>query len=54
MYIEHIVWRFVKYKPGRFKLLDVRYNFIKNLILGDCNNLIRFILFGDEENERKK
>src|SRR4051812_15672352 len=52
-YIKHTVWRFVKYDPVLFKLLDVRYSVMKNLVLGDCKHLIRFILFGDEENERK-
>jgi len=27
---------------------------MKNLILGDCNHLIKFILFGNEENEEYK
>ncbi|CAB5360282.1 unnamed protein product [Rhizophagus irregularis] len=48
-YIKHIVWRFVKYEPENFKLLDVRNNVMKSLILSDCNHLIKFILFGDEE-----
>ena len=48
-YIKFIVWRFAKNEPENFKLLDVRYNVIKNLILGDCDRLIKFILFGDEK-----
>ncbi|RGB23884.1 hypothetical protein C1646_805703 [Rhizophagus diaphanus] len=48
-YIKHIVWKFAKYEPKNFKLLDVRYNVLKNLILGDCDHLIKFILFGSEE-----
>ncbi|POG75664.1 hypothetical protein GLOIN_2v1769895 [Rhizophagus irregularis DAOM 181602=DAOM 197198] len=48
-YIKHIVWRFAKYEPKNFKLLDIRYNVMKNLILGDCDHLIKFILFGSEE-----
>ncbi|PKK71654.1 hypothetical protein RhiirC2_827542 [Rhizophagus irregularis] len=48
-YIEHIIWKFAKYEPENFRLLDVRYNVMKNLILGDCDYLIKFILFGDEE-----
>src|ERR1043166_3314882 len=47
-YIKHIVWRFVKHKPDQFILLDVRHNVMKNLILGDCAHLIKFILFGDK------
>ena len=56
MYIRHIVWRFAKRKPKEFKLLDVRHNVIKNLILGDCNHLIKLILFGDKkiENENEE
>ncbi len=50
-YIRHMVWRFAKHEPQNFKLLDVRHNIMKNLILGDCNHLIKFILFGDEEDE---
>src|SRR6266498_2265951 len=48
-YIRHMVWRFAKHEPQNFRLLDVRHNIMKNLILGDCNHLIKFILFGDEE-----
>jgi hypothetical protein len=48
-YIKHIVWRFAKHEPENFKLLDVRYNVMKSLILSDCDHLIKFILFGDEE-----
>ncbi|CAB4389931.1 unnamed protein product [Rhizophagus irregularis] len=48
-YIKHIVWRYAKNDPENFKLLDVRHNVMKNLILGDCDHLIKFILFGDEE-----
>ncbi|CAG8629689.1 4600_t:CDS:10 [Rhizophagus irregularis] len=50
-YIKHIVWRFAKHEPENFKLLDVRYNIMKNLILSDCDQLINFILFGDDDNE---
>ncbi|RGB41646.1 hypothetical protein C1646_751942 [Rhizophagus diaphanus] len=53
-YIKHIVWRFVKYEPENFKLLDVRNNVMKSLILSDCNHLIKFILFGDEETMEDK
>uniref|UniRef100_U9SSB2 Ion transport domain-containing protein n=1 Tax=Rhizophagus irregularis (strain DAOM 181602 / DAOM 197198 / MUCL 43194) TaxID=747089 RepID=U9SSB2_RHIID len=48
-YIKHIVWRYAKNDPENFKLLDVRHNVMKNLILGDCDHLIKFILFKDEE-----
>src|SRR2546430_825899 len=53
-YIQHIIWRFTKHKPDQYRLLDVQYNFMKNLILGDCNHLIKYILFGDEDPEEKK
>ena len=53
-YINHIVWRFVKHKPDQYKLLDVQHNVMKNLILGDCDHLIKFILFGDEESKENK
>ena len=48
-YINHIIWRFIQHKPHEYKLLDVRHNVMKNLILGDCDHLIKFILFGDED-----
>ncbi|PKY30080.1 hypothetical protein RhiirB3_485423 [Rhizophagus irregularis] len=48
-YIRHIIWRFVKHKPKDFMLLDFRYNFIKSLILGDSNHLIKYTLFGGDE-----
>jgi hypothetical protein len=53
-YIKHIIWKFVKCNPEQFNLLDVRYNLMKSLILGDCDHLIKFILFGDEENINNK
>ncbi|CAB4389950.1 unnamed protein product [Rhizophagus irregularis] len=53
IYIQHIVWRFAKCKPEEFKLLDVRHNVMKKLILGDCNYLIKLILFGDKSNNDK-
>src|SRR6266498_5502443 len=52
-YTKHIVWRFAKHEPQNFRLLDVRHNIMKNLILGDCNHLIKFILFGDKETVEK-
>ena len=52
--IEHIVWRYAKYEPENFKLLEVRYNVIKSLILSDCDHLIKFILFGDEATVENK
>ncbi|CAG8599970.1 4056_t:CDS:10 [Rhizophagus irregularis] len=36
--LEHIRKRYKK----NFRLLDVRYNLMKNLILADCNRLIKF------------
>src|ERR1051325_1884617 len=48
-YISHIIWRFIRYKPNEYRFLDVRHNVMKNLILGDCDHLIKFILFGDED-----
>ncbi|GBB91276.1 hypothetical protein RclHR1_18460001 [Rhizophagus clarus] len=50
-YINHIIWRFIKYKPDDFRLLDIRRNVMKNLILGDCDHLIKFILFGNNDND---
>src|SRR5437763_10293070 len=50
-YISHIIWRFIKHKPKEYKLLDARHNVMKNLILGDCDYLIKFILFGSEKDE---
>jgi hypothetical protein len=53
-YIKHIVWRFAKYNPEQFKLLDFRYDLMKSLILGDCDHLIKFILFGCENFSEEK
>jgi hypothetical protein len=47
-YISHIIWRFIKHRPDDYRLLDVRHNVMKNLILGDCDHLIKFILFGND------
>ncbi|RIA87165.1 hypothetical protein C1645_828188 [Glomus cerebriforme] len=52
-YINHIIWRFIKNNPDDYKLLEVRYNVMKNLILGDCDHLIKFILFGDDGDDKK-
>ena len=43
MYINHTIWRFVKHKPDQYRLLDVRHDVMKNLILGDCDDLIKFV-----------
>ena len=53
-YISHIIWRFIKYQPEEYRLLDVRHNVMKNLILGDCDHLIKFILFGDEDEDNNQ
>ncbi|CAG8575470.1 696_t:CDS:10 [Funneliformis caledonium] len=45
-YINHIVGRFTEKRPQRYRLLDVRYRIMKNLILGDCDHLIHCLLFG--------
>ncbi|CAI2181778.1 17756_t:CDS:10 [Funneliformis geosporum] len=47
-YIKHIIWRFIRHRPNEYKMLDVRHNVMKNLILGDCNDLIYYILFGEK------
>ncbi|GBC09477.1 hypothetical protein RclHR1_00890013 [Rhizophagus clarus] len=52
-YVKHIIWRFVKHKPKDFMLLDVRYNFMKSLILGDSDHLIKYTLFGDEREQKE-
>ncbi|GBB90311.1 hypothetical protein RclHR1_17200003 [Rhizophagus clarus] len=48
-YIKLIVWKFVKHEPQNFKLLDVRHDIMKSLILSDCDDLIKYVLFGNEE-----
>jgi hypothetical protein len=40
--------------PSQFKLLDSRHKIMKNLILGDCDHLIKYILFGDDDDNQKK
>ncbi|RGB23908.1 hypothetical protein C1646_773828 [Rhizophagus diaphanus] len=52
-YINHIICRFIKCKPEDYKLLDVRYNVMKNLILGDCDHLIKFTLFENNDEDKK-
>ncbi|CAI2180737.1 14836_t:CDS:2, partial [Funneliformis geosporum] len=47
-YINHIISRFASKRPQRYRLLDVRYNVMKNLIFGDCNHLIHYLLFGSD------
>jgi hypothetical protein len=54
VYISHIIWRFIRHKPREYKLLDVRHNVMKNLIVGDCDHLIKFILFKDEGDDNLK
>ncbi|GET59722.1 hypothetical protein GLOIN_2v1475235 [Rhizophagus irregularis DAOM 181602=DAOM 197198] len=51
-YINHIIGRFIKYKPDDFRLLDFQHNVIKNLILGDCDHLTKYILFGNDNENR--
>ncbi|PKC67883.1 hypothetical protein RhiirA1_508465 [Rhizophagus irregularis] len=53
VYINRIIWRFIKYRPDDFKLLDIRHNVMKNLILDDCDHLIKFILFGNDDDGKK-
>ena len=53
VYICHIIWRFIKYQPDEYKLLDARHNVMKNLILGDCDYLIKFILFESDGNPKE-
>ncbi len=53
IYINHIIWRYIEHKPDQYRLLDVRHNVMKNLIIGDCNNLIKFILFGNKDDSKK-
>ena len=54
VYIKHIIWRYIEHKPDQYRLLDVRHNVMKNLIIGDCNNLIKFILFGNKDDDHSK
>jgi hypothetical protein len=51
LYINNIIWRFIDHKPDEYRLLDVRYNVMRSLIFGDSDHLIKFILFGNEEND---
>ncbi|CAG8579483.1 9582_t:CDS:10 [Rhizophagus irregularis] len=48
--LEHTRKRYKK----NFRLLDIRYNLMKSLILADCDRLIKFILFGYEETAKNK
>ncbi|GBB88710.1 hypothetical protein RclHR1_15290001 [Rhizophagus clarus] len=49
VYIRHIIWRFIDHYPDQYRLLDVRHNVMKSLILADCDHLIKYILFGNDK-----
>ncbi|GBC10383.1 hypothetical protein RclHR1_09590006 [Rhizophagus clarus] len=51
MYIKHIIWKFIDHDPDLYRLLDVRHNVMKSLILADCDHLIKYILFGNDEDD---
>ncbi|CAB4420443.1 unnamed protein product [Rhizophagus irregularis] len=53
--ISFIIWKFIKNNPTStiWRLMDVRYNLMAKIIIGGPNNLIKYILFGDEKVKNK-
>ncbi|CAG8590670.1 2898_t:CDS:10 [Funneliformis caledonium] len=45
---NRIIWRFIKKRPEVWRLMDIRFNVMANLIRGGACYLIKFILFGDD------
>jgi hypothetical protein len=50
--IIYIIWRFIKHKPDTWRLMDARFDVMAKIIIGGSNSLVKYILFGegDEEN----
>ncbi|CAI2168588.1 18803_t:CDS:2 [Funneliformis geosporum] len=48
---NRIIWRFIKKRPEVWRLMDIRFNVMANLINGGATYLIKFILFGEESDE---
>jgi hypothetical protein len=49
--ISLVIWRFIKKKPDIWKLIDVRYDVMKNIIIGGSTFLVKYILFGEKEKD---
>ncbi|GBC05563.1 hypothetical protein RclHR1_00630010 [Rhizophagus clarus] len=47
--ISLVIWRFIKKKPHVWKLIDVRYDVMKDIIIGGSTFLVKYILFGEED-----
>ncbi|CAG8644699.1 3160_t:CDS:2, partial [Funneliformis mosseae] len=52
-YISLLIWKFIKKKQETWKLLDVRYNVMADIIIGGSTFLIKFILLDEVENEKE-
>ncbi|CAG8588354.1 13911_t:CDS:10 [Funneliformis caledonium] len=52
-YISLLIWKFINKKQETWKLLDVRYNVMADIIIGGSTFLIKFILLDEVENEKE-
>ncbi|CAI2186997.1 17156_t:CDS:2, partial [Funneliformis geosporum] len=53
-YISLLIWKFIKKKQETWKLLDVRYNVMSDVIIGASTFLIKFILLDEIENNKEE
>ncbi|CAG8601813.1 13824_t:CDS:10 [Funneliformis caledonium] len=51
--ISVIIWKFIKYYPDVWKLIDIRYNLMTRIIISGSYTLVKYILFGDEKVKNK-
>ncbi|GBB99153.1 hypothetical protein RclHR1_03430014 [Rhizophagus clarus] len=49
--ISYIIWRFIKNKPNIWRLMDMRYDIMAKIIIGGSHTLVKYILFGDGNEE---
>ncbi|PKC75731.1 hypothetical protein RhiirA1_497071 [Rhizophagus irregularis] len=47
--ISLVIWRFIKKNPVVWKLIDVRYDVMRNIIIGGSTFLVKYILFGEKD-----
>ncbi|RIA89799.1 hypothetical protein C1645_824254 [Glomus cerebriforme] len=46
--ISLLIWRFIKKRPEIWKLMDIRYDVMGNIIIGGSTFLVKYILFGEK------
>ncbi|PKY44325.1 hypothetical protein RhiirA4_513369 [Rhizophagus irregularis] len=47
--ISLVIWRFIKKNPVVWKLIDVRHDVMRNIIIGGSTFLVKYILFGEKD-----